>query len=183
MRNTTELAAEAMRTGPAEARVARAALFERVLVRIERYFRRMIVDPQAAEDCAQRTLLLLEQTLRDGRYDPERSFNAWMWLKARTIYAQHCRERERAPHLVGSEADLPPREDADLVRAEQVMDARAMLEAVRARLGDEAYEAFVLYYEGGLTQAEVAQALERDLKTVRKRIAQAHELIERLSGP
>ena len=51
---------------------------------------------------------------------------------------------------------------------------------LREELDEEVYEIFVLYYEGGLTQAEVSVAVGRDRKTVRKRLAEAHALIDRL---
>ena len=65
---------------------------------------------------------------------------------------------------------------------EERLDAAHVLEQVRERLGEETYEAFVLYYEGGLTQQEVADALERSRKTIRKKIAEAHDLIDSLLG-
>ena len=60
------------------------------------------------------------------------------------------------------------------------LDAETVLRKVREDLGEEVYEIFVLYYEGGLTQAEVSVAVDRDRKTVRKRLAEAHDLIDRL---
>ena len=44
----------------------------------------------------------------------------------------------------------------------------------------DAREAFVLYYEGGLSQAEVAKVVGKDPKTLRKRIAEVHRFIDRL---
>ncbi|MGE0709740.1 MAG: RNA polymerase sigma factor [Planctomycetota bacterium] len=179
MHTTTHLAARAMEGGLPAARVAHAALFERICARIQRYFLRMLRDPDAAADCLQRTLVLLEQSLRSGAYEPDRSFNTWMWLKARTVFAQHCRERERRPDPLEHEPPAP----GDPARGvEERLDADTVLAEVRRRLGEEAYEAFVLYYEGGLTQAEVAAALERDRKTVRQRIQEAHTLIDSLLG-
>lgn len=180
MHTTTQLAAQAMSGAPA-ARVAHAALFERILERVHRYFRRMLRDQDAAADCLQKTLALLEESLVRGTYEPDRSFNTWMWLKARTVFAQYCREHARAPdQLEGPRADPEARDPSELVS--ERLDAAAVLERVRSDLGEETYEAFVLYYEGGLTQEELAAALERDRKTIRKRIRAAHELIDRLLG-
>jgi len=180
MHTTTHLAGEAMRTGSPASRAAHAALFERVVTRVHRYFQRMCRDPHEADECLQRTLTLLEESLTRRAYDPGRSFNTWLWLKARTVHAQWCRERGRRP------APLPPERAADArdpsAAVDRRLDAAAVLAAVRERLGEESYEAFVLYYEGGLTQAEVGEALGRDRKTVRSRIAEAHALIDRLLG-
>jgi len=176
---TTELAGEAMDSGAPASRVAHAALFQRILRRIYAYFRRMTRDEHEADDCLQQTLLLLQESLTRKTYDPDRSFNTWMWLKARTVWAQWCRKRERRPQAL-PEAVSDPRDD--VAAATRRSDAAVILEQVRERLGDEAYEAFVLYYEGGLTQAEVAATLERDRKTVRDRIRSVHALIDELLG-
>lgn len=181
MHTTTHLAAEAMRTGAPAARVAHAALFERILERIHRYFRRMVRNPDEADECLQQTLMLLEESLRARKYDPDRSFNTWMWLKAHSVWAQWCRALERRPESL-PEAPVADRRASGVHESERRADAAAVLEAVRERLGDEAYEAFVLYYEGGLTQAEISDALGRDRKTVRKRIQEAHALIDDLLG-
>ena len=73
------------------------------------------------------------------------------------------------------------RPDPALTR-EQQLDAATVLAAIQTRLGPETHEAFVLYYEGGLTQAEVSETLGRDRKTIRKRLAEAHALIDELLG-
>lgn len=89
---TTELAAAALGE---HAGAARAALFERVLGRVHRYFFRVIGDPDQAEECAQETLLLLERSLHEARYEAGRSFNTWIFLKAHQVYVAWCRRRER----------------------------------------------------------------------------------------
>lgn len=177
MHTTTQLAAQAMDHGTPDSRVAHAALFERILRRVHRYFQRMVRDPHEADECLQQTMVLLEQSLVERKYEAGRSFNTWMWLKARTVFAQWCRERERRHDVLAGE--VAGRADP-LGTRERQLDSATVLAELRERLGEETYEAFVLYYEGGLTQAEVAEALGRDRKTVRKRIAEAHQLIDRL---
>lgn len=179
MHTTTQLAGDVIRDGAPAARVAHAALFERVLTRIHRYFARMIRDAHEAEDCLQKTLVLLEQSLVRRDYDPSRSFNTWMWLKARTVFAQYCREHERRPVSLAEPAAAPDRRSPQ-AQLERQLDAQTVLKHLRDKVDPEAFEAFVLYYEGGLTQAEVAAALDRDRKTVRKRIAEAHAAVDEL---
>lgn len=50
---------------------------------------------------------------------------------------------------------------------------------MRNRVGQEHYEIFVLYYESGLTHAEIAELIGRDRKTVRERIAKTHRALEK----
>lgn len=158
---------------------ARAALFERIIERMHRYFARMVRDPAEAEECVQRALVELDRTIHDGRYDPKRSFNAWMWLKARTVWAQWCRQRGKAPCAL-RDGDGPPDARDALEAVDRRLDAVAVLEEVARRVGEEAREAFLLYYEGGLTLDEVAETIGRDRKTVSKRIAEAHQVIWRM---
>lgn len=178
--HTTYLAGEAVRTAAAS-----ADLFERVIERIQRYFCRVIADAQEADECLQETLVLLERSLREGTYDPARSFNTWIWLKARSVFAQSCRRRGRrrtVPLEEGGEG-LPAPDSADAARhVEERLDAATLLDALRRRLGEETYEAFVLFYEGGLTKGELAEVLGRDPKTINKRLAEAHALLEALRG-
>jgi RNA polymerase sigma factor (sigma-70 family) len=176
---TTLLAAEAMRTGSPAAKIAHAALFERIIGRTHRYFLRMIRDSHEAEECLQQTLVLLEQSLVHKKYEAGRSFNTWMWLKAHTVFAQWCRARERKMATLPDAGLIAGRSDP-VGSADAAIDAETILRKVREELGEEVYEIFVLYYEGGLTQAEVSVAVERDRKTVRKRLAEAHSLIDRL---
>lgn len=176
---TTRLAQDAFGEG-AGRNEHHALLFERVIGRVYRYFYKLVRDRAEAEDLAQQTLLELERSLREGRYDPGRSFNRWLWIKAHTQFAQWCRRRERRRVEPLTEALDPPAPGDPILRREEQLDARAVLDAVAERLGDEAYECFVLLYEGGLSQLEIADVLGRNRKTVARRLAAAHALIDRL---
>ncbi len=54
---TTELAAHVVGSG-----ATTKELFERILERIQRYFQRLVRDPQDVEDCLQETVLLLQHS-------------------------------------------------------------------------------------------------------------------------
>ena len=179
MHTTTHLAAEVMSSGGPETRVALAALFERILERIHRFFLRTLRDPNDADECLQRTVVLLEETLRLRKYDPDRSFNTWMWLKARTVYAQWCRDRSRQPQAIPDGRD-PADSDDELAAAERSLEVQSILRQLEAELREETYETFVLYYMSGLTQEQAAQALDCTARTVRNRLREAHAVIERL---
>ncbi len=171
--NTTELAGDALNE-TRSSNERHAVLFERIASRIYRYFVKTVWDRNEAEELAQRTLLELEKSLREKSYDPARSFNAWLWLKAHGVFQQWCRERA-TKKTVALEDVAGPASDTG-----KALDAETVLAGLQRRLGDECYEIFVLYYEGGLTQAEVAEAVSRDRKTVGARLRQAHALIEEL---
>jgi RNA polymerase sigma factor (sigma-70 family) len=160
---TTHLAGEVAR---ATASMASAELFERIMERIHRYFLKLVQTEDEAQECLQETLVLLERSLREGTYDPSRSFNTWIWVKARSVFAQRCRRldtRRTTPLDQGGDG-LTGDDGTDAHRRiEQRLDAAAVLAAVRRRLGEETYEAFVLFYEGGLTKGEVAEVLGRVL--------------------
>ena len=158
---------------------ANEKLFERIIQRVQRYFRRLIASEADVQDCLQETLLLLEQSLRTQRYDPTHSFNAWIWLKAHSVYVGHCRQRSRT-------SDRLPELSTRDARREQVddrMDAGWILAELRAQLGEEVYEAFVLHHEAGLNKGELARVLDRDPKTINKRLQSAHDFVTRLAGP
>lgn len=173
---TTHLAGEAFEEPPG-AHARHAELFERVAARIYRYFSKTVWDRDQAEELAQRTLVELEKSLREKSYDPARSFNAWMWLKAHTVFAQWCRERERRPAPLEGE---PTATDPGTSRVDARLDAEKVLREVQRRLGDETYEILVLHYEGGLTHVEVSEAIGRDRKTVAARLREARALAAQL---
>jgi RNA polymerase sigma factor (sigma-70 family) len=180
---TTGLAGSAARGG-ADGRGPHAALFERVLARVYGYFRKVVWDAGEAEECAQRTLVELDRSLRPGpngeiRYDPSRSFNTWLWLKAHSVFLDWCRERGRRLEPLPDGDGVPARDDATHA-VDRRLDAEALLREVERRLGTETYECFVLRYQGELTMQEIADTVGRDRDTVATRIRAAHALIDRL---
>jgi RNA polymerase sigma-70 factor (ECF subfamily) len=173
-KKTTELAAEA---GDA---TGQALLFERVLGRIHRYFFRLVAQPDQAEECVQETLLLLHRSLCEGTYQPGRSFNTWVFMKAHRVWVDWCRARAREQDR---EPPPPqPREPDPAQAVESRLDAQALLATLAERLGPETYEAFVLRYEGGLGLAELAEALDCNRRTISRRLERAHALFDELRG-
>lgn len=193
MGETTEIAASAFAGGDAS-RAVRAALFERVIERIHRYFVKVVWDADAVDDCVQRTLLLLERSFQEGSYDPRRSFNRWMWIKAHSVYVDHCRERGRRMEplpdeeqvadsgAAGGAARVGRAPGAEQAAIDARLDAEAILARLRESLGAEAFEAFVLFYDEGHTVTDIAAILGRDRKTVRKWIDVGERQAVRLLG-
>jgi RNA polymerase sigma factor (sigma-70 family) len=180
MATTTHLAGRALDGD--DARSVRALLFVRVMDRIHRYFSRLVFSREGAEDCAQQTLLALERSLQDGTYDPGRSFNRWMWIKAHSVYVDHCRAHARHPVE-------PLQPEAVATTAPEVsahvdarLDSVTLLDTLRARLEPEDLEMFTLFYGEELTVSDIAALVGRDRKTVRKRLDEAKRLALRTLG-
>ncbi len=167
---TTQLAREAMLEPAAENR-RHGRLFARVIERIARYFYKQVWNRSDVDDLVGQTLLMLQKSLRKGSYDPSRSFNAWMWLKAHTVYLRYLQERGRRPlPLEDRETGVEPAHEA---RVDARHDARLLLERLQRRLGEETYAIFLLSYDEGLSQVEIAEITGRDRKTVRTRLRKA----------
>ena len=174
-KNTTELAGEAQAHGRGGGRALRAQLFERIMERIHRYFVNLVWDAESVDDCLQQTLLRLEQSLQSGSYDPQRSFNRWMWIKAHSVYVDYCRKHKHMAGLPGDGAQLVAggRGANPAEVAASSLDAQAVLAALRGSLDAESFEMFVLHFGEQASVSEVAAVTGRDRKTVRKRLASA----------
>jgi RNA polymerase sigma factor (sigma-70 family) len=170
---TTQLASEA-RSEPLSANERSAQLLERVSARVYRYFLRNVWDPGEAEELAQRTFFELTRSLRTGRYDPTRSFNAWLWIKAHSVFVDWCRQRPRKAKPLSSAAHKGIASGDEAV--ENKLDAETILAAIRDRLGAETLETFVLYHESDLSLEEIALAVGRDRKTVTKMLREAERV-------
>jgi len=159
--------------------VSNEELVERISRRLLAYFTRL-VGPAEAEDCLQETLVALQESFLKGRYDRQRSFNAWAWLKARTVYAQWCRTHQRLQRAVAEGAELQGEttQPTPATRVDARLDASQLLDKLALAFGEETRELFVLYYEGDLSQDQVAELVGRDPKTVRKRLRAAHRFLE-----
>jgi len=163
-----------------QGRPLRALLFERVMQRIYAYFVRLLHDATEVEDCLQNTLLRLETSLRDGVYNPQHSFNRWMWLKAHSVYVDHLRQAQRRPVALDEQpAGLPSRE---LAQTEARLDAEVVLQRLRSELEGLDLEAFVLRFQEGMSLPEIAQLQGCSTKTVRRRLKTADTVAQRLLG-
>ena len=68
------------------------ALVGRYQHRLYRYLLRLVHDSAAAEDLFQQTWLRVVQNIR--RYDPRRSFEAWLFSVAHNLAMDHLRRRQ-----------------------------------------------------------------------------------------
>jgi len=136
---------------------------------------RMLGQRQDAEDAAQETFVRVLKNLH--RWDPTRDFQPWLL----TIAGNRCRtalatRRRRPAGELNEElvADNEPDHDAGRQLAEEVHLALG-------HLRPEYRQAFLLFHEQELSYAEIADALDVPLGTIKTWVHRARrELIDRL---
>ncbi len=119
-----------------------------------------------AEDLFQHTFMRLAQAGPTLRADSD--LRAWLFSVARNAFYGHARARRVAASAAPELLPLPSGDaapDAALVVQE--------LERALARLNEDDRELLLLVAVEGLSHAEVAQVLEVDPVTVRKRVSRA----------
>jgi len=132
--------------------------------------RRVLNDPQTAEDCFQETFLVLAR--KAGSLRGPEALSKWLYgvatrtaLKAR---ARSARRRQCEQRAAVAETAVPA--DALFQR-----DLRSILDEAIAKLPEKHRSPFVLHYVKGLTVAEVAHRLACPQGTACARLARAKE--------
>ncbi len=152
------------------------ALVERFRGQVFGLCYRMLGQRQDAEDAAQETFVRVLKNLH--RWDPTRDFEPWLLAIAGNRCRTALSTRKRRP--VGSDAliDQVP-DDAPDERAAQHLAEEVHLALAIVR--DEYRQAFVLFHEQELSYAEIAEAMEVPLGTVKTWVHRARrDLIEEL---
>ena len=127
-------------------------------------------DRALAEDLAQETFLRVLKSI--GQYRHPRPFKAWLYAIATNIARDHYKRADvrRTTALTESDASgvdpIGAWED-DLLAGEQ---SRRVIEAVQ-RLPDHQREAIVLRYVQMLSLADIAEALDVPIGTVKSRLS------------
>jgi len=137
---------------------------------------RMLGQRQDAEDMAQETFARALRNLH--RWDPSRKIEPWLLAiagnRCRTLLAKRARRPNSQP-LVENVVDASPELAGDDGLAEEL--ALALQD-----LRPEYRQAFVLFHEQELSYAEIAEAMECPLGTVKTWVHRARrELVDRLS--
>jgi RNA polymerase sigma factor (sigma-70 family) len=120
-----------------------------------------------AEDVTQNVLLMVSRQMRTFRYDPARSFRAWLKTIARRAWSDWIAARQRStPGSGDSEVmELLASVEAgdDLARRLEEEYARELLDTaaarVRLRIKPRTWEAFCLLAKDGVSGADVAARL------------------------
>jgi RNA polymerase sigma-70 factor (ECF subfamily) len=155
---------------------AMLALVERFRGQVFGLCYRMLGQRQDAEDAAQETFVRVLKNLH--RWDPTRDFEPWLLAiagnRCRTALATRKRRPAGSDALIEQVADDAP----------DMAAARHLAEEVHLALGevrDDYRQAFVLFHEQELSYAEIAEAMEVPLGTVKTWVHRARrELIELL---
>jgi RNA polymerase sigma-70 factor (ECF subfamily) len=155
---------------------ALAAAIARYQHRLYRYLLRLVADPAAAEDLFQQTWVRVMASIR--RYDPRRSFDAWLFAVAHNLAIDYLRKSrpesldEMLPsghaRIDGLTAAGPDPLDSLLEweRADAVAAALRHLPAIHR-------EVLTLRFEEDLKLEQITEIVQIPLSTVKSRLRRA----------
>ena len=143
----------------------------------------LLQNRQDAEDATQDAFIYAFEHL--DKYNSDRaSFAAWL----KVIVTSRCRDlqRRRVPWLslqVLVEAGHEPKDEADAHQPELAVELegtqRAVWEAMK-KVPRKSRQALILRYFGGLSYAEMAQALSCPVSTAKSRVVYGHRTLARI---
>ena len=161
------------------------ALLERYQNRLYRYLLRMVREPATAKDLFQQTWLRVAEKIRS--YNPQRSFEAWLFSVARNLAIDHFRRYKpesldeplatgetRADQLVGAG---PTALEGVIVR-----ERSSRLAATLGELPVIYREVLSLRFEEEMKLEEIAEVLGTPLSTVKTRLRRSLEQLRRLGA-
>lgn len=142
---------------------------------VYRYFYVRLGDRESAEDCVQEVFLRIWMGVRTFEYRGDDSFMAWMYTIAYNVLVSHTRKHKSTQHVpFTSEPNLSSMRYADTART--ICDGLALREAI-SRLTFEQQQVVLLKFIVGMSNAEIATALNRTEGAVK---ALQHRAIQRL---
>jgi uncharacterized protein len=170
--------------------VAFAGLVEVHGPALDRFCRRLMPEPGAAQDLAQETLLRGFQAL--PRLEDPARFGAWLCGIAANLARWWWRRQARWPvslddlaeaypdvPRVAWAASLPATPEQAVERAEQTRRLAAAIESLPPALA----RAVALHYLGGLSYAEAAAALDVPVSTLKGRLFKSRTRLRRALDP
>lgn len=144
--------------------------------------RRIVRDPELAEDVVQESFLSVWRGA--GRFVPERA-RASSWLLTlvhrRAVDLVRREQRRRADPL--GEAALPDGDERSAADEAWLRLERERVQEALARLPDQQRELLELAYFGGFTQSQLAERLGRPLGTIKSQMFAALARLRELLGP
>jgi RNA polymerase sigma-70 factor, ECF subfamily len=159
-------------------------LLRRHYDRVHAVCRRIAGSSRDADDAAQEAMIRVVRNL--DKFDGRSAFSTWIYRIATNAALDELRKRKRRPqlHLV-DDRDGDDREPADEL-AHRHLDGvadRLTIDAALAELPDEFRAAVVMRDVGDMDYAEIADALDIPVGTVKSRIARGRRiLVDRLGN-
>ncbi len=157
---------------------ALTALVARFQHRLYRYLLRFVHDRAAAEDLFQQTWLKVMERIRT--YNPDRSFEAWLFSVAHNAAIDHLRRKrpesldDPLPSGGGREETLSA-ERSDALERYLALERSAILASVIAELPAIHREVLALRFEEDLKLEEIAVVIDAPLSTAKSRLKRAIE--------
>jgi len=137
---------------------------------IYRFSRRLLRNDEDARDATQDTLIKVLRNLE--KYDPNRSFKAWIFgISRNTCIDRHRKRRRQAWDEPGDIVDNAPSPLQEVSKAQQADRLREAL----GRIPPMYREVLVLYHFEHLKYVEIAESLDLPLGTVMNRIFRARK--------
>jgi RNA polymerase sigma-70 factor (ECF subfamily) len=137
--------------------------------------RRMLSDPDEAQDVAQDTFVRLLRA-RPERRGP-RELTAWVYRTSTHLAVDRLRQRRVRRPAEDAEIDAA----VHCAPAEPAVSTRQLLERLGRQLPAAVLELLVLQRLDGLSRAEMAEVLEVSERTLRRRLQAAEELLAQLA--
>ncbi len=159
-------------------------LYERNRGALWRFIRRLVGDAAATDDVFQECWSRVIGSR--GRYRPTARFTTWLYRIAHNCCMDHWRKSgRRAAHetadddAIAAAAELPAAGPQELTVAG---DQSRRLAAALLRLPEEQRVAFLLYVEGGLSVAEIAEQTGVGAETAKSRLRYAVARLKEMLG-
>jgi len=150
-------------------------LYERNRAGLWRFIRRLVRDAAATDDVFQECWARVIGSR--GRYRPSARFTTWLYRIAHNCCMDHWRKSgRRAAHEAADDDAIAAAADPPASRPQAIAvagEARVRLAAALARLPEEQRVAFLLYVEGGLSVAEIAEQTGAGAETAKSRLRYA----------
>ena len=156
-------------------RAALETLLDRHADRIHALCRRIIPHRDDALDATQEAMIAVVRGIR--RFDGRAAFTTWLYRVATNAALDELRRKHRRP----VPADLPER-PATGPRVDEQVDARVDIDAALSAIPEDFRVAVVLRDLCDLDYAEIAEALNVPIGTVRSRIARGRAALEAWFG-
>jgi len=140
--------------------------------------RRIAGSTRDADDAAQEAMISIVRAL--PRFDGRSAFTTWIYRIATNAALDELRRRQRRPALhsiTNDDGETPEAVDPGAERAVEAVGDRLAIDAALADLPEDFRMAVVLRDVGDLDYAEIADALDIPVGTVKSRIARGRTLL------